>query len=117
MSINGLVALLAGVSAIVNNERELQDRVASVLARAGVAFIREARAETGGRYDFLCLALKAVIETKTKDGRSKVLRQIKSYADAPGVNYIIVMSRQPLALPARLSGKQIYNVPLWKNFA
>jgi hypothetical protein len=112
-----LLLLLSRVSAQCNSERELQDRVAKVLTEAGIKHHREFMLPGVGRLDFYVYELGIAIETKTKDGRAKVLRQIKAYADEADVRGVIVMSRQPLAIPATLSGKPIYNAEIWKNFA
>jgi hypothetical protein len=110
-------ALRSRVSCQACDERELQERVAKVLTDHRIAFVREATIKPGCRADFFLRDTGTVIETKTKDSAAKVLRQLKTYTmGTPCVKRIMVLSRQPLNLPAQLSGKPIINCNNWKNF-
>lgn len=89
------------------SEAELQDGVAEVLGRHGLAFEREAALDGRDRIDFLVGALG--VEIKVDGSLSLVTRQVHRYLQCDRVEGLVVLtSRQKHAnLPPEINGKPV----------
>lgn len=88
------------------NEAQLQDGIAAVLDKAGIAYEREARLSDGERPDFV--VGDAAIEVKVGGSASDMLRQMYRYAELESVARLVLLTsnrRIARALPRTLLGK------------
>lgn len=77
------------------NEGQLQDQVAGILERAGLAADREVRADARSRYDLLVAlpgAGRVVLELKLAATAPAVERQAQRYAAAADVDAVVVVT-------------------------
>ena len=91
------------------NEKELQDDIASAFLSALVPFRREAAlANTKDRPDFL-VGRDTVVEVKVAGSSTDVFRQLLRYAEAPNIKrFILVTSvRRHQGVPAGVCGKPV----------
>lgn len=97
------------------SEAQLQDQVAEVLARAGLAVDREVRADARSRYDLLIAlpgAGRVVLELKLRASAPAVERQAQRYAEAADVDAVVVVTTsQRLAHELRRGGDQLGGKP------
>lgn len=90
------------------SEAELQQGIAEVLSREGIAFEREVVLSPGCRIDFLVEDLG--IEVKCKGGFAEVARQLYRYASESRIGgLLLATTRMQLGcgLPERMQGKAI----------
>jgi hypothetical protein len=108
LAIVGLAQLLGQYAFRPASEAQLQDQVAEVLVRAGLAVDREVRAGDRDRYDLLVAppgAGRIVLELKLHASAPAVERQAQRYAAAPDVDAVVVVTTsQRLAHELRRAG-------------
>ncbi len=101
-----IASALASCRVLRDSERELQDAVAEILSRAGIAFEREAVLADGDRIDFLIGSVG--LEVKVRGGLSALTRQLARYAASERVAELVVLTTPRLAcLPRSLHGKPL----------
>lgn len=96
----------------IQDEKSLQDGIAEVLEKHGIAFKREERLDARNRPDFLIGSL--AIEVKTKGSIADFLRQAHRYLENDAVSALMVIGTpkwMPL-VPAQMLNKPIFTVRL-----
>ena len=97
------------------SEEDLHRKVAEALARAGIAFLHEARVAPGARVDFL--AGRVGIEVKCRHGgRAALLRQARKYLSCAALDALVVATQSGVDLPRRIAGKPVATVCLSRNW-
>jgi hypothetical protein len=97
----------------VKSEEDLQNQVEQVLRDSGLRFKRECSLNEQDRVDFYVEGHKVAIEVKIEGGLYGILAQLKRYADSPFVDEVILLCLRPLRLPATLSEKPVWCVPVY----
>lgn len=87
------------------SELELQNQIAEILAREGIAFEREFILSPKDRPDFFIAPY--AIEVKVKDSLQKHLHQMRRYNQHPNVSGTILICTKPIEamMPPTLFGK------------
>ena len=106
--------LLGEYHFMFSTEVELQDQIALALAQGKEPFEREFALTRRDRPDFY-LPGGIVLEVKTAEATTSILRQLKRYADHPQVTEVVLVSSRPHNLPPALSQKPVSNVSLWRG--
>ena len=94
-AIERIVELLGTYTFRPASEAQLQDQIAAVLGRAGLAVEREVRADARSRYDLLVAlpgAGRVVLELKLAASAPAVERQAQRYAVAADVDAVVVVT-------------------------
>lgn len=105
-SLERLRVLIGSASYRFQNEKELQDGIAAVLARHGFQFRREVALSPEDRIDFLT-SDGFGIEVKIGGGESALLRQCFRYMNTGAVSALLVVtSRQSLTISQGLIARK-----------
>jgi hypothetical protein len=95
-----------------NNERELQEKFAHLLAYHCLNFSREFVADKKNRPDFLVEG-RIAVEVKIKGSLTAHMRQLERYANIETVETVILLCPKPHTLPNALNGKPLYCIPIF----
>jgi hypothetical protein len=92
-----------------DSEDRFQLQLEEFLRRENFLFEREVRLTARERADFVIdwEGQRVVAEAKVGGGIDGHLRQMKRYADIPGVHGVILFATRPYDMPETLSGKPV----------
>lgn len=100
----------------LSDEKDLQAKIAEMLALEKVPFVREVRLDGEGRdiVDFMVgpgatlqpLEAACAIEVKIGGSRRAIFRQIERYCEHPSVAEIVLATNVPMSLPFEVKGKR-----------
>lgn len=112
MTLDQLSALLGSFRFRFVTEKDLQDGIEAVLAKAQVSYRREQSLNVSDRPDFMVAGI--AIEVKTKGSLADLLRQASRYAGSNEVSSILVVGSPHwlTRVPAELAGKPVRAVRL-----
>jgi hypothetical protein len=111
ITVDEVARVLRSTHFAFQDERELQDAIADVMAGAGASVEREVVLSNRERIDFM-LPGGVGIEIKIKGSISEVTRQLHRYAQLPAIaGLVLVTTRMRLAnLPDAMAGKPLRSV-------
>lgn len=112
MTLDQLSALLGSFRFRFVTEKDLQDGIEAVLAKAQVSYRREQSLNVSDRPDFMVAGI--AIEVKTKGSLADLLRQASRYAGSNEVSSILVVGSPHwlTRVPTELAGKPVCAVRL-----
>lgn len=93
------------------NEDQLQQGIAVVLARRGIAADREVRLSPADRIDFLLTGCPIGIEVKVDGQAAAVWRQLRRYAASPQVSGLLLATtrtKHEVDAPSHLDGVPVH---------
>lgn len=117
-----VIAALRPYRFIAHDERRLYEGLSEALVKAGIVFERERTIQlaTGraGRLDYYVPIYRLAIEVKVGGSPAAILRQLRSYAEHPDVDaLLLVTSLAKLAqIPDTLAGKPVRSYRLTGGF-
>lgn len=103
---------------VFDNEKSLQEQLASVFSEAGIPFLREFPLTPKDRPDFAISDTYpglVAVEVKIDGAPNAHLRQLKRYANHPRVQAVVLIKPRPTPMPETLSGKPCHLISLWKQ--
>lgn len=98
----------------VDEEYDLQKRVAACLASYGIGYIKEYPLSLQCRIDFFIPGGIGIEVKKGKHPRSQVLQQITRYLSHKEVTALVVVTERALHLPVQIHGKDCISICLSK---
>lgn len=113
-----VMCALVGIHRAPANEKELQQEMARLFEKAGMAFAREV--PTGfGPVDFVIN--RVAVEVKVDGSAVRIFRQLARYLRSEVLLGAVLVTTKPVTLPAPhvetvQGNKPIEVVPLWRQF-
>ncbi len=89
----------------INEEYELQNKIAKALVAADIPFQKEYKLGPRSRVDFLTGDGIAIEVKKGKPYTQQVIQQLRRYAEFPEVKSIVLVIERNLDIPKELNGK------------
>jgi hypothetical protein len=90
---------------LVVDEFELQALVSGALQKYEIEFVKEARLAPRCRVDFLCRGGIAVEVKRGKPQKTRLMEQLKRYAQLESVSAVILVVERTAELPKEVCGK------------
>lgn len=116
-TVSDVVERVRSYRTLGSTEIEIQDQLARILAREGIAFEREYHCGAAGRIDFYLPAFGAGLEVKIAGSLSEVIRQLQRYAGVQEIGTLLVYTRRARHghLPERIGDVAVHVICPWEG--
>lgn len=104
--INRVISILRQYSFSFNNEKVLQETIADLLLKEGIALTREYRLDPYGIVDIFIDGV--AFEIKIKGQKKAIYRQCRDYALHNDVKAVVLLTAYAMGLPDMLEGKPAF---------